>query len=212
MVSGAGRMVTRRSWSALRLRSTQLAGSRRWAILAAALAVCLSPMVVRVPASSLSTVAAVFDVEAGGFPDDQGGPVFADFSGLQGPVGVRHFLGEGFRGADVSAAAGGGVVSGEGDLAVDAAAGVGVALLFLGEAGGLRGDEGVGEGGLGGGAGGFDAFELGDLVDQFGVGGVAVDVVRGGSTRRARSSEVSTGRCRVALRRFRLFQHVFDYT
>ena len=76
----------------------------------------------------------VFEVEAGGFPDDQGGPVFADFPGAQGLVGVWHFLGEGFRGADVPVAAGGGVVSGEGDFAVDAAVGVGVALLFLGEA------------------------------------------------------------------------------
>ena len=57
--------------------------------------------------------ASVFDVEAGGFPDDQGGPVFADFPGLQGPVGVRHFPEQGFGGADVPAAAGGGVVPGE---------------------------------------------------------------------------------------------------
>jgi hypothetical protein len=75
---------------------------------------------------------------------------------------VRHFPEEGC--ADVPAAAGGGVVPGEGDLGVDAAVRAGVPLLALGEPGGSGGDEGVGERGLGGGAGGFDPFECGDLV------------------------------------------------
>ena len=169
-------MVTRRSFRALRLRSTQLSGSRRWAIVAAAgggLPVAHGGQ----GAGEFGVdLLAVFDGEAGGFPDDQGGAVFADLPGAQRVVGVRHFPDQGLRGADVPVAAGGGVVPGEGDLGVDAAVGSGVPLLSLGESGGLRGDEGQGERGLGGGAGGFDAFEFGDLVDQFGVGGVVVDV------------------------------------
>ena len=61
---------------------------------------------------------------------------------------------------------------------------------------------------MGGGAGGFDAFEFGDLVDQFGVGGVAVDVLELVDE----AGEVAGGQDRLAGRGVvRLFQHVFDY-
>jgi len=151
---------------------------------------------------------AVFDAQAGGFPDDQGGPVFADLPGAQGLVGVRHFPEQRFGGADVPTAAGWGVVPGEGDLGVDAAVRAGVSLLPLGQSGSLRVDEGQGERGLGRGAGGFDPFECGDLVDQFGVGGVVVDAVE--LVDQAR--QVGGGQHGIRVRGcLRGDQHVFDY-
>ncbi len=57
MVSGAGRMLTRRSPTALRCRFTQLAASRRCAMIAAAWAVCWSPIDPSRGPSSRSTAA-----------------------------------------------------------------------------------------------------------------------------------------------------------
>jgi hypothetical protein len=116
---------------------------------------------------------------------------------------VWHFPDKGFGSADVPAAAGGGVVPGETDLAVIAAGCAGVPLLALGEPGGSGGDEDDGERGLGGG-GGLDALEFGDLVDQFGVGSIEVD----GAELIDELSQVDGGQYRgTAHRRLRVVRH-----
>jgi hypothetical protein len=88
-------------------------------------------------------------------------------------VQVRHLVDQGAGQADVFAAVRRGVVAGEGDLGVDAAA---QQVLFAGgrrgAAGpgvGVRVGERVGGGGLQGGPRGVQAFELVDDVDQFGL-------------------------------------------
>jgi len=86
---------------------------------------------------------------------------------------VRHLVDQGAGQADVFAAVHRGVVAGEGDLGVDAAA---QQVLFAGgrrgAAGpgvGVRVGERVGGGGLQGRPRGVQAFELVDDVDQFGL-------------------------------------------
>src|SRR6478752_1787857 len=121
----------------------------------------------------LVDLAAVVAGEQGGFPDGQDGAVFAGLAGGQGAVQVRHLVDQGAGQADVFAAVHRGVVAGEGDLGVDAAAQqVQFAGGRRGAAGpvvGVRVGEGVGGGGLQGGPRGVQAFELVDDVDQFGL-------------------------------------------
>ncbi len=61
--------------------------------------------------------AAITDIETGRLAHDQGGPPFREHPGFQGGQGVGHLVDEGSRKADVAAAAIGGIVTGQGDLA-----------------------------------------------------------------------------------------------
>jgi len=114
---------------------------------------------------------------------------------------------EDFGQAEVPAAAGGGVASGQRDLRGDAAVDAGVALLSGGLRCGLRGGEDDGEFGLRGSAGGLHSFQLGDLVDEFGVGGGVVH----GCESVDELGEVVGGQHRPSTLRL-AGRHVFDYT
>ena len=72
--------------------------------------------------SSASRAGAGPRVEAGAFADDQGGPPFREHPGFQGGQGVRHLVHQGGGEAEVAAAAGRGVASGQGDFAGQATA------------------------------------------------------------------------------------------
>ena len=120
-----------------------------------------------------------------------------------------HFPDEGFGEADVPAPADGGVAAGEGDLPGDAAVGAFVAGLGGGEPRCSGRDECQGQLRLGGGARRFHAFQLGDLIDDFGVGGVVVDT---GELVDPAGELVGGQRCVVTFDTVAIPRHVFDYS
>jgi hypothetical protein len=109
----------------------------------------------------------------------------------------------------VPAAADGGVAAGECDLRGDAAVGAFVAGLGGGEPCCSGRDECQGQFRLGGGARRFHALQLGDLLDDFGVGGVVVDT---GELVDPAGELVGRQRCVVTFDTAAIPRHVFDYS